>query len=64
LVLGKLVCDRLGLNPASTARDWSNEVMGETAVISTSNFHFLPAKDLEELQRLAAARSSMGGARA
>lgn len=60
LILGQLVCDRLGLDPHTTARDWSYELAGDVAVISTSNFHFIPAADLAELQALAHARYMAG----
>ncbi len=59
--LGRLVCDRLGLDPATVAIDYTAEPWGEKVAIQTSNFHFLPAADWAELQALAATRTAPRG---
>lgn len=57
LILGNLICDRLGLNPRTTSIDMTVERMGANTVwVSTQNFHTMPREDMAELQALAAAR--------
>ncbi len=61
MILGKLMCDRLALDPATTAVDFTAEAMGESMVIQTSNFHFIPKEDWAELRAIADHRAGIRG---
>jgi hypothetical protein len=53
-ILGKLICDRLGLNPNTTAAELTVERIGKGTVwIKTTNLHTIPAEDMVELEALA-----------
>jgi hypothetical protein len=58
LILGRLVCDRLGLNPHDVARDsFTHESLSEkTVMIKATIIKTIPAADMVELMTIAAAR--------
>lgn len=57
LILGNLICDRLGLDPATVSRDVSIENMSAaTVMVKTTNVHFIPQADMEDLRASAHAR--------
>lgn len=63
LILGNLICDRLGLNPATTALDMNVERVGKGLLwVKTTNLHTIPAADMAELEALALARLKAAGA--
>lgn len=62
-ILGKLVCDRLGLNPHTVPLDGGLEVerVGKGTVwVRTQSIHTMPAEDMIELEALAHRRWMAG----
>lgn len=57
--LGKALCDRLGLNHASTSVDYSVEPWGSRVIVRTSNAHFITQEDWAEVQAIAAQRAGV-----
>lgn len=62
-ILGKLICDRLGLDPHHVIRDdFRTELLGAGGAVGvfTSQFHTLTREDYEELRALAHERFMAG----
>lgn len=62
LILGNLICDRLGLDPAHMkAEPFEEETANRSTVVLTgTTLHFIPVEDLMELKALAHERYMAG----
>ena len=56
--LGKLLCDRAGLDPNRVLRDFEiDDANGKEAMVTLPSVVFIPTEDLAELRHLAAERA-------
>lgn len=63
VILGKLVCDRLGLDPNRVLREGLSieDVNGTQVMVTLNSFAFLPREEMAELRAIAHHRYLQGG---